>query len=117
MTPTSAILGLADKRLTATDTAGRKIVARRLNALDKLRLLKSAGPVLSENQAWLGVAMLAVSAVELDGVPIPMPVNELQIEALVGKLGDPGLDAIAVALAATEPDTLASAGNSPGTPS
>jgi len=91
-------------------------VARRLNALDKLRLLKAAGPTLSENQAWLGVAMLAASVVEIDGVPLPLPTTEQQIEGLVGRLGDDGLDAVAALLAGREHTCLDMAGNLPGTP-
>lgn len=116
MTPTASVLGAAEARLTTTDQTGRSIVARKLNALDKLRLLKAAGPILSENQAWLGVAMLAASVVEIDGIPAPMPVTEQQIESLVAKLGDAGLDAIAGALAAPPDTPEAIVGNSLGTP-
>ncbi len=116
MTPTASVLGLAEERLSTADKAGRKLAVRRLNALDKLRLLKAAGPVLSENQAWLGVAMLAASVVEIDGVPVPMPATEQQIEGLVGRLGDPGLDAVASALTTPDDASEAAAGNLPGTP-
>lgn len=115
MTPTASLLAAANEQLSATDRTGRTITARHLNALDKLRLLKAAGPVLSDNQAWLGVAMLAASVVEIDSVPVPMPASEKQIEALVSKLGDAGLDAVAAVLSVSD-DTGPPAGNSPGTP-
>ena len=98
MTPTATVLDAANERLSISDQAGRAIIARRLNALDKLRLLKAAGPMLSENQAWLSVAMLAASVVEIDEIPVPMPTSEKQIEALVARLGDAGLDAVAIAI-------------------
>ena len=116
MSPTTSILTIAQQRLSSIDKAGRNLVVRKLNALDKLRLLKAAGALLSENQAWLGVAMLAASVIEIDGVPVPMPVTEQQIEALVGRLGDPGLDGVAAALAAAENDTDNDVGNLLGTP-
>ena len=116
MTPTSSILGAAEQRFPATDKTGRLIIARKLNALDKLRMLKAAGPVLAENQAWLGVAMLAASVAEIDNVPVPMPVTEQQIEALVAKLGDSGLDAVAEAINHSDQANMASVGNSLGTP-
>jgi len=99
MTPTELVLKPRSELIRIKDVNGRDIVIRHLNALDKLRLLKAAGPVLSENQAWLGVAMLAASVIELQGVPIPIPINENQIETIVGRLGDVGLDAIADSLA------------------
>jgi hypothetical protein len=50
--------------------------------------------------------------VAIDGVPVPAPGNESQVEALVAKLGDVGINAIAQALTAPEPiDVAAHAGN------
>ena len=111
MTPTTTVLNAAGERLSISDHSGRTITARKLNALDKLRLLKAAGPLLSDNQAWLGVAMLAASVVEIDGIPVPMPVTEKQIEAVVARLGDIGLDAVATALSNQDDTAGLSAGN------
>ena len=97
MTPTA--LHLANTAVTVQDAAGRTLALRRLNALDKLRLFKAAGPVLAQNPLWLGMATLAAAVTSIDGVPVPPPVNEAQVEALVGKLGDQGISAIAAALA------------------
>lgn len=115
MTPTASVLSSAGERITIVDENGREIVVRKLNALDKLRLLKAAGPALSENQAWLGVAMLAASVVQIDGVPVPVPATEHQIEGLVGKLGDLGLDAVSEALTHSDGLSEAALGNLPGT--
>ena len=81
------------------DAAGRRLLLRRLNALDRLRLFKAVGPVLAENAAYLGMAMLAASVASVDDVPVPMPGSEAQLEALVARLGDEGLDAVAERLA------------------
>ncbi len=97
MTPTQQ--SLANTVETIQDAAGRAITLRRLNALDKLRLFKAAGPVLAQNPLWLGMATLACATTDIDGVPVPPPANEAQVEALVGKLGDIGIAAIAKALA------------------
>jgi hypothetical protein len=75
---------------------------RRLTALDKLRLFKAAGAQLAQNQPWLGMALLAASVAAIDDVPVPPPINEGLIEALVSRLGDDGIAAVAEALA---PDT------------
>ena len=84
--------------LTLTASDGRRLTLRRLTALDKLRLFKAAGPVLSQNQPWLGMALLACSVAALDDVPVPPPVTEGQVEALVARLGDDGLAAVGAAL-------------------
>lgn len=103
MSPSETIITQASKTLTVTDAGGRHITLRRLTALGKLRLFKAAGSTLSHNQYWLGMATLACSVQAIDDVPVPMPTNELQIEALVGRLGDTGIAAIAAALG---PDPL-----------
>ena len=41
------------------------------------------------------MAGLAFSVLEIDGVPVPAPVTEAQIEGLIDRLGDEGLAAIA----------------------
>ena len=115
MTPTASILALATASQTVIDADGRRLEVRRLTALDKLRLFKVAGPSLSQNEMWLGMAMLAYSVAAIDDIPLPIPVSELQIEALVGRLGDAGISAVAQALQQTDEDTstdrLADAGN------
>ncbi len=113
MTPTAIHLATTNAAETVQDSQGRSLTIRRLTALDKLRLFKAAGPVLAQNPLWLGMATLACAVTDLDGVPVPPPVNEAQIEALVSKLGDPGIAAIAAALAppAETPSLADHAGN------
>jgi hypothetical protein len=114
ITPTALILANANKTLEVIDELGRRLKVRRINALDRLRLLKAAGPVLSQNDAWLNMAALAVSIVEIDGIPRPTPVNERQVEAAVSELGDGGLHAIAEVLSANDEPSLLSDGSSEG---
>ena len=105
--PSARLIAAAQQAQTVTDALGRRIGLRRPGALDKLRLLKAAGPVLAQNQPWLNMALYAASVTEIDGVPVPPPAAEAQIEALVGRLGDEGLAAVALALA---PEQTAPAG-------
>lgn len=105
--------------LTTVDRLGRTLTVRRPTALDTLRLFKAAGPVLAQNEPWLAIANLAYSVDAIDNVPIPAPVNEPQIEAIVLRLGDEGLDAVGRLLDREAPpsDLNAAVGNSPGTQS
>ena len=45
-----------------------------------------------------GMALIASSVAAIDDVPVPPPSNEVQIEVMVGRLGDAGVAAIAQAL-------------------
>jgi hypothetical protein len=87
---------------TVVDAEGRQIALRRLTALDKLRLFEAAGPELSRNDRWLGMAALAASVTAIDEVPYPMPAGKAAVEAMVRRLGDGGIAAVAAALQESE---------------
>jgi hypothetical protein len=120
MTPSASILATASATQTVIDDEGRCLTVRRLTALDRLRLFKAAGPQLAQNQPWLGMALIATSVAAIDDIPVPPPVTESQIEAMVGRLGDSGVSAIARVLhqSAERPseEMVDNAGNSAGTP-
>jgi hypothetical protein len=120
ITPSHAVLGDAARTFGEVDKNGRRLTLRRLTALDTLRLFKAAGPVLAQNEPWLSMASLALSVVEIDGIPVPFPVTEVQIEHLIERLGDDGLAAIARSLQDAQgaaPASTDEVGNLPGTPS
>lgn len=96
---------------TVTDHLGRILTLRRLGPLDRLRVFEAAGPDLSRNDRWLGVALLACSATAIDGVPYPFPNSKLAIEAMVQRLGDIGQAALARALAPEPVADQVTAGN------
>ena len=99
--PSAQLVAAATAALVTRDSDGRELVLRRLTSLDRLRLFKAVGPILSQNNAYLGMAMLAASVVAIDTVPVPAPITEGQIEALVGRLGNAGIEAVASALSMT----------------
>ncbi len=107
--PSAQIVAAASTTLVVRDADGRELVVRRMTALDRLRLFKAIGPVLSQNNPYLGMAMLAASVVAIDTVPVPPPVTEGQIEALVARLGDTGIAAVASQLAGEPAPLLGSA--------
>ncbi len=98
MGPSARLVAAAEAVIEVGDRRGRRLSLRRLGALDKLRLFKAAGPMLAQNPPWVGMALLACSVTALDGVPVPAPGNEAQIEGLVQLLGDDGIAAVAAAL-------------------
>jgi hypothetical protein len=117
MSPSQAIIREAAKTFAAVDSKGRRLMLRRLTALDTLRLFKAAGPVLAQNGPWLSMAGLAFSVLEIDGVPVPPITTESQIESLIDRLGDEGLAAIAETIEDEQElsDRKSDMGNLPGT--
>ncbi len=108
--PSMRIVADALQRVEVRDGLGRMLEVRRPGALDRLRLFKAVGPVLAENERYLGYAMLAMCVCGIDGVPVPGVVNEAQLEALVARLGDAGLVAVGDALRAPAVAELGVAG-------
>jgi len=100
MTPSQVIVQAASGVADCSDSDGRRLQLRKITALDKIRLFKAVGTVLAQNEPYLGMAVLAYSVVSIEGVPVPAPCNEAQIEALVARLGDVGLAAVAASLSA-----------------
>jgi hypothetical protein len=117
MHATQAIIREATKTFVTIDAQGRRLTLRRLAALDTLRLFKAAGPLLAQNEPWLSLAGLAFAVVEIDGIPVPPPTTEPQIENLIDRLGDDGLAAIVDSINAQEesPVGQSEVGNLPGT--
>ena len=107
--PSEQIVAAATALETRRDSLGRELTFKRLNALDRLRLFKALGPALSQNSAYLGMAMLAATVTVIDGIPVPASSTEAHIEALVAKLGDPGIAAAADSHAASQGFSLGSA--------
>ena len=99
LAPSERIVSEAAREFDVTDAAGRVLRLRRPGALDRLRLFKAVGPVLSVNERYVGYAMLAMCVSSIDGVPQPAPSNEGQLEGLVQRLGDAGMVAIGRGLA------------------
>lgn len=97
--PIERIVAEAQAALVVHDAGGRALEFRRPGALDRLRLFKALGPVLSSNDRYVGYAMLACCVTAVDGVPVPVSATEAQLEALVARLGDAGLAAVGEGLA------------------
>ena len=109
MTPTQFYVAAAHDIRDITDATGRVLTIRRPTTLDRLRLFKAVGGALTANERYLGLAMLAFSVIAVDGVPVPQPVNEHQIEAAVERLGNEAIEAIAGSLEPEDTEGLATA--------
>lgn len=85
--------------ITKTDDLGRQITIKRPNAVQRMRIIDAIGGQSASNQAYLGQVMLAVAVVRIDEDDVPFPRTKREIEALVERLGDEGLNAAGGAIA------------------
>jgi hypothetical protein len=78
-----------------TDARGRVLTVRHIGPLERMRIFKACGAANSRIEQYVGTATLAYAVAAIDGEPVSSPLNETQIEALVVRLGDDGIDAVA----------------------
>jgi hypothetical protein len=78
-----------------TDARGRKIKIRKLTAFDRLRLFEALGGELSDNAMYFGYSMSASCVISIDGTVEAPPIKKIQIEAMIQRLDDDGLEAVA----------------------
>jgi hypothetical protein len=81
---------------TITTADGRVLKLRKLKALDQVRLLRAIGAEQSSNQPYVRIVEAAASIESVDGIPNPIPRTESQIDAMIGRIGDEGLNAVVV---------------------
>lgn len=94
-TPSEEIIQAnAALEVTVTDKKGRQITIRKPNILAEYRLVEAAGPELSKNQQWMGMAMPVLWVIAIAGDPVPMPRTKREIEALIQRLDSDGIEAI-----------------------
>ncbi|MFL9904216.1 hypothetical protein PQR71_39865 [Paraburkholderia fungorum] len=90
---------VAANQVEVTDKNGRRIVVRRLNALEKMRLSKIAGADGAGNPTYFGYVILAASVVSINGEPEEFPMTARAVEALISQLDDDGLAVVSNAVA------------------
>jgi len=96
-TPSAAMVKSAAQPVEVADELGRIIRIRKLNALDRMRLLEAIGSSGAEIPQYVGYAVLAASVIAINGTLESPPRTKKDIEFLVQRLDDAGLNAVAKA--------------------
>ena len=87
-------LATGKKIVDKTDPLGRHLKVKFLGTLDRMRMSRILGGELAKNEVYVGYATLASAVIEIDGDPVPPPVTVRELEFLVDRLGDEGLNAV-----------------------
>ena len=106
-TPTQQVVEDANRVEYTTDALGRTLGVTRLNAKLRRRVVKALSPSQGEKSQYLFMAMISCACVSIDGTPVPFPTSELQIDALIDRLEQEGMDAIGLCIALNFPATKA----------
>jgi hypothetical protein len=97
-TPSEYVVAAGNQTVVVTDVRGRKITVKKMNALGRMRLFEVVGPDNVQNEAYFGFASLACHVTAIDGDPVIQPTTKNQLEALVQRLDDDGLNAVGKAI-------------------
>lgn len=92
--PSEQVVKAASAVVTVNDDRGRAISIKKLGPVERMRMFKVIGPDGARNEAYLSIAALAFLVVSIDGEDVIRPTSELQVEAIIQRLGDEGLDAV-----------------------
>jgi hypothetical protein len=92
---TGGVTPQKDGTVIVVDPQGRKLKVKKLNALDRMRLYGIAGADNSGNDRFMGYAAIAASVTEIGGEPVMFPESLFQLEALVQRLDEDGIEASA----------------------
>lgn len=99
-TPTEQIVKAANQAEVLTLTDGRRVTMRKPGVLAQYKLTEALGPELAMNQAYVQQVqpIMWVGAIEDAHGPeaLFVPANKLQIESLIERLGEVGMDAILI---------------------
>ena len=113
--PKSPVVNMIDdKTASVRDSKGRMLTIKRLSVIEKMRFAKALGEH-NGNDAYSNFGVVAASVREIDGSQVVFPMSNLQLEAIVQRLDDAGMEAALVALisvsAPAQQETLADAKN------
>lgn len=81
---------------TITDAKGRVLTLRKIGVVEQLRMLRAIGPDQSANYNYVHLVECIIMVSEIDGVPLPAPTSERQIDANAQRLGDDGVAAVMI---------------------
>ncbi len=77
------------------DARARVLKLRRIGALDQSRLVLMLGGDVASNGPYMSAFVFPVCSVrEIDGESIDIPKNQLQLDALIQRLDDDGINAV-----------------------
>ena len=96
--PSEDVVAEASLETTARDRRGRVFTLRKPNVLAQYRLVRTLGGEASKNEVYMNMIMPILWVAAIDGEEIPPFRTEMELEALILRIEEDGLVAIASAL-------------------
>ena len=97
--PSQAIILDANRIEYVVDGLGRRLGVKRISASLRRKVLKALTAESGEKGQLFVMGATACCCVSIDGDLIPFPTTELQVDALIDRLEQEGLNAVSTTLA------------------
>lgn len=92
-TPSQELIAQAAAETNVTDSRGRVITLKKPGVLMQFRLVKMLGDA-AKNQTYTNMVLPLMYVTAIDGASIIQPQNEMELEALIQRLDDDGVDCV-----------------------
>ena len=92
-TPSAQVVAKAISATTVTDSAGRTITLKKPGVLAQYRLIEALGDT-AKNEVYMAMAMPLIYVSEIDGDSVILPSTKIQVEALIQRLDEHGIQAV-----------------------
>jgi hypothetical protein len=80
--------------VVVADSKGRRITLQRPGVLAQFDIVKAAGPVDAKNETYMAMILPLIFVTDIDGERVDRPMNDIQIRAIITRLGEEGLQAV-----------------------
>lgn len=95
-TPSEQLVKEATQEHVVIDRKGRKIRLAKPSVLSQFRIVKVLGPDAAANQTYVGMIMPLLFVASIEDDPVYFPNTEAEIDALIQRLSDEGIEAVAL---------------------
>lgn len=95
LTPSAEIIAAAVSECTVSDSRGRVIVLKKPGVLAQYRIVEVIGDS-AKNEVYMGMVLPLIYVASIDGDPVFQPGKKSELEALIQRLDDDGINAVMV---------------------
>jgi hypothetical protein len=93
-TPSQEVVKASKELIYVTDSKGRKLGLRRLDFLEEFRIMEAVGSETASNTTYMGMLNPLLYLAEIDGNPVEIPRNKMQVDGLITRAGREGFIAV-----------------------
>lgn len=97
ITPEKTAVSVAPATLEVHDLLGRTLSLKKPGVLAQFRLVEALGDS-ARNEVYMGMVLPLLFLEAIDGVAVPAPSSKGEVEALIQRLDEPGIQTLMTAI-------------------